>query len=56
LRCLVEAIKRIDLESKQLPKRELVMKDSSDILTFGSLMQALIEERRRKPTTTRMCT
>jgi len=25
LRCLVEAIKRIDQESKQQPKRELVM-------------------------------
>jgi uncharacterized protein (UPF0335 family) len=49
LRCLVEAIKRIEQEKQATPKRELDMANSSGIPN-SSLMQALMK-RRSKLTT-----
>ena len=49
LRCLVEAIKRIDQEKQATPKRELVM-IFQVVYQNSALMQALIK-RRSKPTT-----
>jgi hypothetical protein len=48
LRCLVEAIKRVDLESKQHPKESKSI-EFKWFLTYGAFKQALIDDEASQP-------